>query len=124
MTTITRRPIENSKSELNIMRMPGGAALVWSVASADDTSADFAGQTRDVLNKLERLLKQAGTDQTHLVKAEVVVTDHDNKPLFDEIWRAWVPADKGPVRSFVESRMPEGDLVEVILTAFLPEDAA
>jgi hypothetical protein len=31
-----------------------------------------------------------------------------------------MPAGHGPVRSFVESRMPEGDLVEVIITAALP----
>lgn len=28
-------------------------------------------------------------------------------------------AGQGPVRSFVQSRMPEGDLVEVIVTAAL-----
>ena len=50
----------------------------------------------------------------------VVVTDHDNKPAFDEAWATWMPAGHGPVRSFVQSVMPEGDLIEIIITAALP----
>lgn len=123
MPQVIRKPIPPGKSVLNVLALPGGGGLVWAVASADDTSLDFAGQTRDVLAKIDGLLAEAGTGSAHLVKAEVVVTDHDNKPLFDEIWGRWVPAGCGPVRSFVESRMPEGDLVEVIVTAVLPESA-
>ncbi|WP_108260120.1 Rid family hydrolase [Mangrovicoccus ximenensis] len=117
---VTYNPIPPSKSELNILEFPGGGKMVWAVASADDISLDFAGQTHDILQKLERILARAGTDLKHLVKAEIVVTDHDNKPLFDDIWATYVPAGKGPVRSFVESRMPDGDLVEAILTAYVP----
>ena len=53
------------------------------------------------------------------MKAEIVVTDHDNKPAFDEAWATWMPANHGPVRSFVQSVMPEGDLIEIIITAAL-----
>jgi hypothetical protein len=31
-----------------------------------------------------------------------------------------MPDGYGPVRSFVESRMPEGDLIEIIITAVFP----
>ena len=59
-------------------------------------------------------------DRTRIVKAEIVVTDHDNKPAFDEAWATWMPDGYGPVRSFVQSKMPEGDLIEIIITAALP----
>jgi hypothetical protein len=49
-----------------------------------------------------------------------VVTDHDQKPAFDRVWAAWMPEGEGPVRSFVQSVMPEGDLVEILITAALP----
>ena len=65
-------------------------------------------------------LKDAGLDRTRIVKAEIVVTDHDQKPAFDEAWASWMPDGHGPVRSFVQSIMPEGDLVEIIVTAALP----
>ena len=64
-------------------------------------------------------LKDAGLDRTRIVKAEIVVTEHDNKPAFDEAWATWMPDNYGPVRSFVESAMPEGDLIEIIITAAL-----
>lgn len=116
---IFRRPIENGKSILTVWRFPGGG-LAWCVASAPDTTKDFDGQTADVLEALDGLLREAGTDRSRIVKAEIVVTDHDRKPQFDALWRAWIPGGCGPVRSFVQSVMPEGDLVEVILTAALP----
>jgi enamine deaminase RidA (YjgF/YER057c/UK114 family) len=119
---ITRRPIENRKSVLTVLNFPGGGGLVYCVASAPDTSKDLPGQTQDVLDVLDGLLQAGGTDRSRIVKAEIVVTDHDRKAEFDAIWSQWVPLDCGPVRSFVQSIMPAGDQVEVILTAALPTD--
>ncbi|MBL8701875.1 MAG: RidA family protein [Alphaproteobacteria bacterium] len=109
-----------SKSSVSVYRFPGGGGMLWAVAASADKSLDFAGQTRAVLAALDGHLTRFGLDRTRVVKAEVVVTDHDNKPAFDAVWAGWMPAGHGPVRSFVESRMPEGDLVEVIITAALP----
>ena len=58
-------------------------------------------------------------DISRIVKAEIVVTDHDNKPAFDCAWASWMPDGHGPVRSFVQSVMPTGDLIEIIITATL-----
>ncbi len=118
---IRRKPIENGKSVLTRLDLPGGGGLLWCVASAPDVTADFDGQTRQVLQSLEELILEGGSDRSRIVKAEIVVTDHDNKPRFDAIWREWVPQDCGPVRSFVQSKMPDGDLVEVILTVATPK---
>lgn len=117
---ITRFPIPNGKSRIAVYRLPGGGGFVWCVAAPPDTGKDLAGQTRDVLAQLDKRLAEGGTDRSRIVKAEVVVTDHGRKAEFDAIWREWVPEGCGPVRSFVQSVMPDGDLVEVILTAALP----
>ncbi len=117
---ITRQPTQNGKSRLAVYRLPGGGGFVWCVASAPDVSKDLAGQIHDILAEIDQLLKDGGTDRTRIVKAEVVITDHDRKPEFDAIWREWIPQGCGPVRSFVQSIMPAGDLVEVIVTAALP----
>ena len=109
-----------SKSSVAIYRLPGGGGFLWAVAVSPDRTADIRAQTRGTLGVLDRYLAEAGLDRTRIVKAEVVVTDHDNKPAFDEVWASWMPAGYGPVRSFVESRMPEGDLIEIIITAALP----
>ena len=113
----TRMP---SKSSVAIYRLPGGGGFLWAVAVSPDRTQDIRAQTRGTLAVLDRYLAEAGLDRTRIVKAEVVVTDHDNKPAFDEVWASWRPAGHGPVRSFVESRMPEGDLIEIIITAAVP----
>jgi hypothetical protein len=121
-TDITRVPNKKlpSKSAVAIYRLPGGGGFLWAVAVSPDRTPDIRAQTLGALEVLDNYLKDAGLDRTRIVKAEVVVTDHDNKPAFDEAWASWMPDGFGPVRSFVESRMPEGDLIEIIITAALP----
>lgn len=109
-----------SKSAVAIHRLPGGGGHMWAVAVSPDRTQDLRAQARGTLEVLDGYLREAGLDRTRIVRAEVIVTDHDQKPAFDEVWAAWMPAGVGPVRSFVESRMPEGDLIEIIITAILP----
>lgn len=118
---ITRIPNKAlpSKSAVAIYRLPGGGGFLWAVATSPDKSLDIRGQTLGALGVLDGYLKDAGLDRTRIVKAEIVVTDHDNKPAFDRAWASWMPDGQGPVRSFVQSAMPEGDLVEIIITAAL-----
>lgn len=122
MSDITRIPNKTlpSKSSVAIYRLPGGGGFLWAVATSPDKSLDIAGQTLGALGVIDRYLKDAGLDRTRIVKAEIVVTDHDNKPAFDRAWATWMPDGYGPVRSFVQSVMPEGDLIEIIITAALP----
>jgi hypothetical protein len=47
------------------------------------------------------------------------VTDRASKPAFDEARASFMVDGPGPVRSFVQSVMPEGDLIEIIITAAL-----
>lgn len=121
---ITRIPVEDmhTKSRVAIYRLPGGGGFLWGVATARDLTLDLPGQAADALAVIDGYLRDHGLDRTRIVKAEVVVTDHGRKPEFDAVWAAWMPQGYGPVRSFVQSIMPEGDLVEIIITAALPAD--
>jgi hypothetical protein len=118
---ITRLPNKKlpSKSAVSIYRLPGGGGFLWAVAVSPDRTPDIRAQTLGALEVIDQYLTEAGLDRTRIVKAEIIVTDHDNKPAFDEAWASWMPDGYGPVRSFVESRMPEGDLIEIIITAAL-----
>lgn len=118
---ITRVPNPRvpAKSSVAIYRLPGGGGFLWGVATSPDRTQDIRIQTLGALGVIDGYLKDAGLDRTRIVKAEIVVTDHDNKPAFDEAWATWMPANHGPVRSFVQSVMPEGDLIEIIITAAL-----
>lgn len=118
---ITRVPNPRvpAKSSVAVYRLPGGGGFLWGVATSPDRTQDIRVQTLGALGVIDGYLKEAGVDRTRILKAEIVVTDHDNKPAFDEAWATWMPANHGPVRSFVQSVMPEGDLIEIIITAAL-----
>jgi enamine deaminase RidA (YjgF/YER057c/UK114 family) len=118
---ITRVPNPRvpAKSSVAVYRLPGGGGFLWGVATSPDRTQDIRVQTLGALGVIDGYLQEAGLDRTRIVKAEIVVTDHDNKPAFDEAWASWMPANHGPVRSFVQSVMPEGDLIEIIITAAL-----
>lgn len=118
---ITRAPNPRvpAKSSVAVYRLPGGGGFLWGVATSPDRTQDIRVQTLGALGVIDGYLRDAGLDRTRIVKAEIVVTDHDNKPAFDEAWASWMPANHGPVRSFVQSVMPEGDLIEIIVTAAL-----
>lgn len=124
MTDIERTPIEEmpTKSKVVIHRFPGGGGLLWCVATARDLGLDLPDQARDALAVIDGYLTAHGLDRTRITRAEVIVTDHGRKPEFDAVWSDWMPTGQGPVRSFVQSVMPEGDLVEIIMTVALPVD--
>ena len=108
-----------SKSAVTLYRFPGGGGLLYAVATSRDKSLDLPGQTADTLALLDEHLKTAGIDRTRILRADVVVIDHDQKPAFDRVWASWMPDGQGPVRSFVQSVMPEGDLIEILIVAAL-----
>jgi enamine deaminase RidA (YjgF/YER057c/UK114 family) len=105
-------------------RLPGGGGTVWALATARDKAAGVEAQTTDLLSVIDGYLRAAGTDRTRLLRAEVFMADLSDKAAMDAAWTRWLPEGCGPVRSAVQTPMPAGDLVEIIVTAALPGDAA
>lgn len=124
MTDVTRTPIEEmpTKSKVAIYRFPGGGGFLWCVATSTDLSLDLPQQAENALACIDGYLTDHGLDRTRIMRAEVIVTDHGRKPEFDAVWAKWMPEGHGPVRSFVQSIMPDGDQVEIIMTVALPAD--
>lgn len=72
---------------------------------ADDTSADVAGQTRQVLAKIDRLLAEAGSGKERIVSASIWIAEASRFNEMNSVWDAWVPAGHAPARACVESRL-------------------
>jgi enamine deaminase RidA (YjgF/YER057c/UK114 family) len=105
-------------------RLPGGGGTTWALATARDKEAGVEAQTADILALIDGYLEKAGTDRSRLLRAEVFMADLSQKAAMDAAWTRWIPEGCGPVRSAVQTPMPPGDLVEIIVTAALPGDAA
>ncbi|WP_027351170.1 RidA family protein [Halotalea alkalilenta] len=86
--------------------------------TADDSSADMAGQTQQVLAKLERYLAELGSDKSKVVAATLYVTDLGQKKAMNEVWTQWFGAEHLPARATLGvSDLGEGTLLELVATA-------
>lgn len=72
---------------------------------ADDPSEDTAGQTRQVLAAIDRLLGECGTDKTRILSAQIFLADIAEFSAMNAVWDAWVPAGHTPARATVESKL-------------------
>ncbi|PRD93720.1 RidA family protein [Burkholderia ambifaria] len=82
----------------------GGLAFV-SGQVADDTSLDVAGQTRQILDKIDQLLERAGLDKRRIVSASIWLADYRSFAEMNGVWDAWVPQGEAPARACVESKL-------------------
>lgn len=79
---------------------------------------DIKGQTQEVVDEIDRLLKVAGTDKSKVVSATIWVTDIRHRDAMNEVWLAWNGGQNLPVRACVEAKLADQRmLVEIQVTA-------
>ncbi|MFO0994047.1 MAG: RidA family protein [Hyphomicrobiales bacterium] len=75
-------------------------------------------QTKDILSQIDDILKQAGSDKTKIVKANIWLTDIKTWAQMNEAWDAWVVKGQTPARATVESKLAAPGLdVEIMVEA-------
>ena len=75
-------------------------------------------QTKDILSQIDDVLKQAGSDKTKIVKANIWLTDIKTWAEMNEAWDAWVVPGQTPGRATVESKLAAPGLdVEIMVEA-------
>jgi enamine deaminase RidA (YjgF/YER057c/UK114 family) len=85
---------------------------------AADASADMAGQTQQVLDSIDKLLTEAGTDKTRILMAQIFITDMRLFPEMNKVWDGWVVAGQTPPRATVQALLATPKhLVEIVVTA-------
>lgn len=94
-----------------------GIAYIGGIV-ADDDSLDMAGQTREVLKKLDAYLREAGSDRSRLLSATIFITDMNVKPAMDAVWKEWLAPKDLPARATIGvSDLCERTLIELVATA-------
>ena len=85
---------------------------------AENTGADIAGQTREVLAHIDRLLGEAGSDKTCILSAQIFIKDMALFPAMNEVWDEWVAQGHTPPRATVEAKLANpACLVEIVVVA-------
>lgn len=86
----------------------------------EDPSADFKGQTRQVLAQTEALLAQYGSNKTRILSCQIFLADIRHIATMNEVWDTWVVPGHAPARATVEARLSSPEkLIEVCVTAAL-----
>jgi enamine deaminase RidA (YjgF/YER057c/UK114 family) len=87
---------------------------------ANDRKADISVQTQQVLDKIDVLLNEAGSDKSKILSAQIWLANIGHFSAMNEIWDAWVPEGNAPARACIEARLAAPDLlVEIGITAAL-----
>jgi enamine deaminase RidA (YjgF/YER057c/UK114 family) len=85
---------------------------------ANDSNANITVQTQQVLQKIDALLTEAGSDKSKILSAQIWLASIGHFAQMNEVWDAWVPEGHAPGRACIEARLASPDLlVEVGIIA-------
>lgn len=97
-----------------------GNTVYVSGITAADKACDAAQQTKDIFVQIDGHLAACGIDKSHIVMANIWLTDIADFAAMNTVWDAWVDVDNKPVRATVESRLAGvGAKVEIMVQAVL-----
>ena len=71
----------------------------------DDGSKDIGGQTEEVLAKIERALRQAGSEKSKLVSAQIFLPSMADFAGMNAVWEKWIAPGQAPARATVEAKL-------------------
>ena len=114
MTTIQRKETKPRMSRIVIHQ--DTIYLCGQVCA--DAAQDIEHQTQTMLDKVERLLVDAGSDKQHMLSATIYIKDMQDFPAMNMVWDNWVPEGHAPARACVQASMARPELlVEISVIA-------
>ncbi|MCP4877709.1 MAG: RidA family protein [Gammaproteobacteria bacterium] len=85
---------------------------------ANDANADITVQTRQVLQKVDALLAEAGSDNSKILSAQIWIASMGHFAQMNAVWDDWIAEGHAPARACIEARLASPDLlVEVGIVA-------
>jgi enamine deaminase RidA (YjgF/YER057c/UK114 family) len=82
---------------------------------ADDVSQDIKGQTKQIVDKIDRLLAKCGSHKSKILSANIWVTDINLRAAMNEVWTAWADPKNLPARACVEAKLADPRMVVEIM---------
>lgn len=94
-----------------------GGTIYLSGIVGDDKTASMKDQTANILEKIDALLAEVGSNKSRILSAVVYLADMDQKDGMNEAWMAWMDSQNPPARAAVGTTLTPGTLVEIMVTA-------
>lgn len=100
--TIERRHVGTRMSQIVVH---GDTVYLAGQVARDKPGASVAEQTRNILEIIDGLLSEAGSDRTKLLHATIWLANIDTFAEMNGVWDTWVLEGHAPARACVESRL-------------------
>jgi enamine deaminase RidA (YjgF/YER057c/UK114 family) len=99
----------------------GGIAYLAGQVANNTKGKSVTEQTQDILSAIDGYLKEAGTDKSKLLTAQIWLTDMGTFGQMNAVWDGWVSPGNTPARATVQSPAlaAPGFDVEIMVTAAL-----
>lgn len=83
-----------------------------------DATQNIEHQTQTMLDKVDQLLLDAGSDRHHILSATIYIKDMQDFAAMNTVWDKWVPEGHAPARACVQASMARPELlVEISVIA-------
>ncbi len=85
---------------------------------AADPTGDIAAQTRSVLERVEAVLKAAGSSKSKLLSCTVYLANMGDFAAYNAVWDGWVDKRNMPTRATVQAALASPEYrIEVVAVA-------
>ncbi len=85
---------------------------------AKDADTDIKEQTQTMLQKVDDLLLQSGSDREHILSATIYIKSMNDFSQMNKVWDTWVIDGHSPARACVEASLARPELlVEISVIA-------
>ncbi|TYC67573.1 RidA family protein [Stappia sp. BW2] len=94
--------------------------LVYLAGQVGNPGDTVTNQTQTILDRIDALLAQAGSDKSRILQATIWLDDMKDFAEMNKIWDAWVDPANPPARAAGESKLAAPEYkVEIIVIAAL-----
>jgi enamine deaminase RidA (YjgF/YER057c/UK114 family) len=80
-----------------------GVVYVAGQVPDDSAGPDIGAQTASVLAKIDQLLKEAGSDRSRILSAQIFLPDMADFGAMNAAWEKWIPQGQTPARATIEA---------------------
>ena len=96
----------------------GGTIYLAGQVALGAKGGSAADQTRNILDRIDALLAEAGSNKSKLLSATIWLADIALFNEMNQVWDGWIDAENPPTRACVESKLAAPDFtVEIAVIA-------
>jgi len=112
--SINRHHIDQRMSQI----VTHGDTVYLAGQVANDFNVSITIQTEQVLQIIDALLGEVGSDKSKILSAQIWLANIGHFAEMNQVWDAWVPEGSAPARACIEARLASPDwLVEIGIVA-------